>query len=283
MRRTLTLLCVAPVFALTGAAATQQVELPAVLMAAAKYVADYEAAVSLIVAEESYRQLAQGYDTRARWLKSDLAVLLQEPHGWVSFRDVYEVDGKPVRDRMDRVLALFEKPSPDSLEQARRIAAEGARYDLHPEGLQVTRTINVPMTTLRFFRPAAQVRSTFDLGGTRRADGRTLAIVKFRERAKPRMIQSSDEAAAMGSAWIDVATGRIERTELKFDTATRQYRVASTVIVTFAEVPRIGLWMPVVMEENHDVRSGPTANGVSGRATYANFRQFKVDTSVIRK
>lgn len=280
MRRFLAFPGVVAVIALTGALAPWQLELPAVLMAAAKYVADYEAAISLIVAEENYRQHT---DSRVRWLKSDVAVLLQEPLGWVSFRDVYDVDGKPVRDRQDRVLDLFQKPRPDSLEQARRIASESARYNLNPEGLQLTRTINVPMTAMRFFRPAAQVRSTFALDSTRRSGGRTLAVVTFRERAKPRMIQSSDEAAAMGSAWIDVATGRIERTELKFDTATRQHRIASTIVVTFADVPRIGLWMPVEMEEEYDVRTGPAANGVHGRATYSNFRQFKVDTSVIRR
>ena len=45
-------------------------------------------------------------------LRSDLLLVKTEAdEGWVSFRDVYDVDGAPVRDRDDRLKKLFLEPS----------------------------------------------------------------------------------------------------------------------------------------------------------------------------
>src|SRR6185437_3448968 len=49
--------------------------------------------------------------------------------GLVGERDVVSVDGKPVRDRQDRLMGLFRSGTPDFAE-VRRIADESARFNI---------------------------------------------------------------------------------------------------------------------------------------------------------
>ena len=81
--------------------------------------------------------------------------------GWVELRDVAASDGVPVRDREARLEALFTKPNSDRLKQAQGIVAEGARFNLDPAEIRLNRTINLPLTALRFLRAADQHRSSF--------------------------------------------------------------------------------------------------------------------------
>ena len=91
-----------------------------VMQRAMAYVKRYEKDFAGIVAEEKYEQISrQGgrfdqfgsihHDAeKRRVFRSDL--LLVKPEGaqsWVQFRDVFEVDGKLVRDRNDRLAKLF--------------------------------------------------------------------------------------------------------------------------------------------------------------------------------
>src|SRR5581483_8029322 len=111
-----------------------------------------------VVAEESYRQQvripsvgrdARGFPTDAtvqrRDLRSDV-LLVRAPAGdrWIQFPDVFEVDGKPVRDREERLTRLFLQPSADAARQEEDIAAASARYNIGG----VNRTVNMPMLAL---------------------------------------------------------------------------------------------------------------------------------------
>ena len=82
--------------------------------------------------------------------------------GWLGFRDVIEVNGKPVADRGLRLQALFRSDVPD-LQEARRIADEGARFNVGP----VSRNFNVPTTALFFFHTGNLSRFTFREQGPR--------------------------------------------------------------------------------------------------------------------
>ena len=67
---------------------------------------------------------AGGVQDARRVLTSDL--LLVKPVGtdrWVQFRDVFEVDGKPVHDRSERLVKLFLEPTGSSARQVEQIAA----------------------------------------------------------------------------------------------------------------------------------------------------------------
>ena len=60
-----------------------------------------------------------------RTLRSDILFMQDDRFGWVEFRDVAERDGFPVRDREERLLALFSKPNADRLKQAQRTSKRG--------------------------------------------------------------------------------------------------------------------------------------------------------------
>ena len=74
------------------------------------------------------RGFAVEAQTQRRDLKSDV-LLVRAPAGdrWIQFRDVFEVDGKPLRDRDDRLTRLFLKPSASAQKQVEDITAESAR------------------------------------------------------------------------------------------------------------------------------------------------------------
>src|SRR5437899_11630318 len=68
---------------------------------------------------------------RHRDLRSDfLLVKSPDTEALVPFRDVLTVDGVPVRDREARLAKLFLNQSTNVMEQAEKIGAEGARYNL---------------------------------------------------------------------------------------------------------------------------------------------------------
>src|SRR5262245_34863496 len=112
----LTALTMIGVVATCGDLRGQTPSLATVMAQVGRYAEAFQQQLSSIVAEERYEQdivrsnLPPGrYFTEShRELRSD--VLLVQPRGggaWVAFRDVFEVDGRAVRDRQDRLTALF--------------------------------------------------------------------------------------------------------------------------------------------------------------------------------
>ena len=75
-----------------------------------RYLADYGSRLENVVSEETYRQRAMGGPglPLIRVLRSDYALtFLGGQTEWVSYRDTFEVDGQPVRDRDERLLRLL--------------------------------------------------------------------------------------------------------------------------------------------------------------------------------
>jgi hypothetical protein len=278
-------------------------ELDAALAAAAKYIDDYEHRISAIGAEEAYEQAVQtpgtpltAIDPRARAgrggqpvtaaattasrkTRANIMTIGMGARGWVSFRDVFELDGHAVRDRIERLCSILTSVNPDSLEQARRMPYDTPRYYLDAEGTRIDRTINVPMTALYFLRAANQARSVFTLGRPERVGGVLCATLQFVEQARPRLIRTNDGAAAQGTFWIDLANGgRVVKTELRMESAVVPGQpVRATNEVTYARVDRLDVWLPVTMNETYELTA--THQIVTGRATYSDFREFKVTTS----
>jgi hypothetical protein len=251
-----------------------------------RYLDQYQNDIASIVANEAYiqRRAASSIDGRTRTLKSDVLAVNHDAVGWVVFRDVYEVDGKPVRERAERITTLFTGSAPGALAQARRIAEESARFNLNPPGVQLSRTVNTPFMALRFLVASNQPRSIFRLDGTRSVGGRRVPVIRFRERHTPRIIQSIDDGAAMGACAVDPETGRILWTELSLETTDTRpsptVTISLTIRVTYAEQRALGLWLPARMEESYEVRAGSTAGDLTGEATYSNYRKFSVATIV---
>ncbi len=269
-------------------------ELDAALAAAAKYVDDYERRISAIGAEEEYEQAAQSANgdvrrtrvnadaptgTMRRKTRANIMTIRMGADGWVSFRDVFEVDGAPVRDRIERLSQILQNVDAESLQHARQIAGESARYNLEPEGMRLERTINVPMTALYFVRADNQSRSVFRLGKTERVGGVECVTLQFSEQARPRLIHTSDDAAAQGTLWIDMANGgRVIKSELRMESgAVRGQLVRSHTTVNYTRIDKLGLWLPTVMDDAYEVPA--TGQSVTGHATYSDFRAFTVTTS----
>ena len=132
--------------------------------------------VTAVIAQEDYLQRVP-VEAKFRRLRSDLLIVAEAHVGWVEFRDTFEVDERPVRDRDNRAADLFLKPNPNALQQAKRIAGESARFNLSPQRYAFNRTLNVPLTALRFLRRPNQSRSTFQID---RRDA-TGVVVGFKE------------------------------------------------------------------------------------------------------
>ncbi len=260
-----------------GAVAASDEGLRVVLARAGAYVERYQAAFSLLVGEEHYTQrvVRRGRETERRRLRSEFALVRVggDPSGprWLAFRDVLEVDDRPVADRGDRLVRLFRDAPADALARARAIALESARYNLGP----VVRTINVPTLALEFFEVPRQPRLRYRRAGERVHGGRRVWVVRFEERARPTLIRSPDgrDVVARGEAWVDPESGRIVRTEL---TPEGRGGLASRITVTYASDARVGVWVPVEMAERYE--RGDAL--VTGEAVYTNFRRFEVDVRV---
>jgi hypothetical protein len=238
-------------------------ELQALLSRVVGYVAGYRQQYSGIVADEDYIQRTPTEQVR---LRSDfLLVKTEADEGWVSFRDVYDVDGAPVRDRDDRLKKLFLEPTVDSARQLQKIKEESARYNL---GGDVTRNVNVPLFPLLFLDPGNVPRFQFRLGGRR--DARGLRTIYYEERQRPTIVR---DMRASGSFLVDEASGAVVQTKTVFTDALNQ---SAELVVQYTQDPKMGVWVPSAMDELY---RGSTGNMLlTGTAAYSSFRRFQVTT-----
>jgi hypothetical protein len=263
------LLIAAPVWAQTP-------DLDAVLDKAGDYVAAYERTFVGVVAEESYRQEVRsagrtdprGFAVEGRGerrdLKSDM-LLVRAPAGdrWIQFRDVFEVDGKPVRDRGERLAKLFLQPSASVQQQIDDIAAASARYNIGG----VNRNLNLPVLALTVLEP--QNRAWFAFKGSKKAN--TLFELEYREERGGTLIRTTGDQAmpAHGRFTIDLANGRVLSSELIAESAA----VRAQIDVTYSLEPALGMLVPREMREKYALKDGST---IEGKAIYARFRRYQV-------
>jgi hypothetical protein len=263
-----------------------------VLQRAAAYVADFHRQLSSVVAEERYVQewrhavdRQRGSNaTRQRELLSDL--LLVKPEGfrtWMEFRDVFEVDRSPIRERDQRLVKMFLEPSPSTNARIASILAESARFNIG----DIHRNVNTPIFPLLFLEEANHYRFKYKQTSDRRpaeargdtapADGAfrvatEVWVIAYEEKAPRTMIRTDGEKdlPSKGRFWIDPATGRVLMSELGVENRS----IRATIDVSYQSEPLLGLLVPIEMRERYESkRSGSL---VTGRATYGRFRQFQV-------
>jgi hypothetical protein len=252
---------------------------------ASAYVEDLVAKFSRVVAEEQYAQeyLISGQPEGSRGsfigspkvverraLKSDL--LLVKPAGldqWFIFRDVFEVDARPVRDRENRLAKLFleSRDTVTAIERAYEVAKASAEFNIRQMG-----TVDNPMLALGFLQRVYRPRFRFTLRGRDAALGPDVWIVEYRETARPTLMRSNDnkDIIAHGKYWVDSRTGRIFTTEVVFNAIGTE----STVTTSFEMDERLETSVPTEMR----FKRGGTRNEVRGVATYGRFRRFEVGT-----
>lgn len=274
--------------AVPALAQTPEDALDSVLVRAGAYVLEFQRQLSGVVAEEHYSQDVRvptmlGSVPRLspavthRELKSD--VLLVKPAGgdrWMQFRDVFDVDAKPVRDRSERLMDLFLAPSSSTASQAERIVIESSRYNIG----NIQRTVNVPVLALVILDPANQGRFAFKRIDRRdpllgRPAGRasdTAWVLDYKEVETQTIIRTTNgrDLPARGRFWIEPDTGRVVASEL----IAEDMAIKGTIDVQYQTEPSLGLLVPVEMRERYDIhRDG---SRIDGTATYGRFRQFQV-------
>jgi hypothetical protein len=265
------------VLAWTGAAAAQAPKGEEIVARATEYVGEFIARFSGVVAEEDYNQ-RNTRERLTRHLRSDF-LIVQVPGGmdWLSFRDVFEVDGKPVRDRDQRLVKLFLEPPSDSLvRRANEIGRAGARYNLQGD------LLNNPLTALALLQEVYRSRLRWSLVRNDREVGPDVWSVRFEERQRPTILRGNGnrDLPVNGLIWIDAPTGRVLKTELRLDMGGRAVgaglvvRNQSEIVTIFQYDERFGIAVPVEMRESHTFGS----TDVLTVATYGRFRRFGVTT-----
>jgi hypothetical protein len=274
--------------------------LETVLQRAADYVTRYLDVMSSLTAEERYVQDLAGLQTvptgvqiqppittrppeapkppvpevigaERRVLRSDIVLVnVGPPLERRMYRDVFEVDGRPVRDRAERLAALFLEQSDSARAQAERIAETSARFNISNLG----RVLNEPGLPLAFLQTSLQPRFKFSLDRRERGNVWTL---RYAEQARPTLFwhNRTIENPSSGRFWIDVTTGEVSRTEH----VVSPQGLSATFVTQFQHEARFGIAVPSELREQ--LSSGPQASArrVSGVATYSRYRKFSVSAN----
>ena len=287
------------VLLLAAAAVTLQAQQPAdgdleqLLARATWYSIDFINKLSQVVSEERYIQdsnvalatvplpvlggrgasalnSAPRQTSKHRELKADFLIVKAARDMWAPFRDVFEVDHIPVRDREERLAKLFLSNKVDANdENARAIAEESARYNLGA----VQRTINNPVFALLFLQPDVRTHFKFTAGKPDRKAGDDVRVVDYVEEMRPTVIAGGPgrDMPAFGRFWIENATGRIVKAEVRVEVSD----IKANLTTTFRNDERMGIDVPAEFREEYDLRD----SRVTGVASYSRFRRFEVKSS----
>jgi len=257
--------------ALTTLAGAQAPKTKDVLARVDGYLSEYGGRLANVVAEETYRQdaLAEPGLPLTRTLRSDYALTFLSGPGWMAYRDTFEVDGQPVRDREDRLRRLL---AGGSSAQAEGIDQLNARYNLANDRLP--RTVNVPTLALNLLQPRYRNRfSARRLDSNPRTD-RTDWRLEYRERERPTIVRTPDghNQPSRIEVLADPATGEIRQTTISWE------HVKGTIVVDYGRVPGIAVPVPIAMVERFMTRADDV---IAGHATYANYRRFETSGRLI--
>jgi len=259
-----------------------------VLSSAMRYTMNYEQRFAVLAADEHYVQELQrppnpgdnlsrsnpgggmrgGGTMNVQNFKSDyiLVQLGMDGEGWMPFRDTYEVKGKKVRDRDERLLKLFMSNHRERFEKAADYSKDSAKHNLG----NVARTINIPLLGMMLLHPRVNERFEFTDGGEENFDGRIFRKAVFREVARPTLVKTTRgrDLALTGAIWIDPFNGTVMRTEMN----AADPIVRCQVTVTFRRDDGLDLFVPEKMEEYYKATIG--LDDILATATYSNVRRI---------
>jgi hypothetical protein len=252
-----------------------------VIARAAAYVEIFVEQLSSVVMEEDYKQTYysshRASPAHTHLVSEFLLVRVNGVGAWVGFRDVFEINGRLIRDRQDRLATLFLGDAAAALVQGQRIAKESARYNLG----STQRTIKVPTFALFFLHPSNTGRFRFEKKDEGCADEDTAWDIRFEEIKYPTLTRGFEGISlpARGRFCLDPVSGRVIETRVELHHPSGSGgRVATDVEhrVRFALEPKLNLWVPIEMRENYSESGG---GRTSSTAKYRNYRQFSVTVS----
>jgi len=278
-RSTSTLVVIGLVLIGGATAAQNTLTLDAVIARASAYVVTYVEDLSNVVMEEEYQQTYFRGDgllpSHSELVSEFLLMRVEEDAGqWVGFRDVFELNGRMLRDRQDRLASLFLGLNTNAFAQARRISEESARYNLG----STDRTFNVPTYALFFLHPANRTRFRFEQAGQGCAGIDTAWDVTFEEITYPTMARGYQGISlpARGRFCLDPQSGLVYESQLQLNhprVGSGRPATDASARVTFELEPRLQLWVPVEMRDSVSEQGG---GRMVNTARYRNYRQFDV-------
>jgi len=260
MRLFLTLLAVFAIELCAGQTVhSQSVDLIELRARVAAYALRFITQFSDVVTEEEYDQRFT-ISKRKRQLKSDFMLVAYPGRKELvmMFRDVREVDGKPVRDKQDRITKLFLEPFNNAIRRAQDIQRDGLRHSVDNGRLMD------PFAAITYLQAQYQGGFRFSLGDMAPSLGPDIREISLTP------IPARGKLAKPARAWVSEATGQVVKTELRSGFGAR----AEITTTTFGVDPVLEIHVPLEMKDEI-----PRGNDdFIGTATYSNFRRFEVRT-----
>lgn len=283
-----------------------------VIARASRYVVEYADRMAFVIATEEYGQymeIPNALRPMRRMLVSEYA-LVRIGDDWEGFRDVFNVDSRPVNERHDRLEKLFLESPEGAVRQARQIADESARYNMG----NIKRNFNTPTMALLFLQAKNLGRFKFKKNGEDKVAGIAVWKVRFEEVKKPTIIRTAAgrDMPLDGTFWINPEDGRVLKSHMQMKSDTklggpntdtlgvgargaqrdqwdRTVHSSASVTVTYKPDAHLGLLVPAEMLETYE---GPWKSSIGDeqgtskincRATYSDFKRFETGNKVIIK
>jgi len=254
-----------------------------------QYLRSYEPQLSVLIADEYMTQRGVGSTGRdgtpnrrqSRELRSEVAfIALPGGAGWLGFRRVITVDDQRASDEQavhinsGGLASSLSDGARDDYASARQLLADGA-----VRNLGLPRTTNLPNLPLELLHPRHRRHFVERLDGTEAVGGVMTTRMVFIERVEPTIIQSPDGESieSVVRAWIEPATGRLFRAEVKSRKFGSRKDFPNIIRVEFVQNKQFGMLVPSVMDEVFPLYGGTG----TGQARYSNFRRFQTSARII--
>lgn len=248
------------------------------------YLSGYERDLGELVADERFEQWpldgavphnAQDRGTyfretyQLRIIESTVAfVSLPANAGWLGFRDVQRVKGKPVKRKGLPLTQLLALETVDARDRALALLLESARHNLG-----APRTTNLPSLPLELLHRRNSARFVLEQSSRDRVGDCEALRLDLQETGRPTLIQRPEggDMPSHVAAWVEVDTGRLCKAEVR--TRDGQHGVSkfeAIVAVDFARDASVGLTVPSRLREVFLV---PPRGAGEGEAVYSNYRR----------
>jgi hypothetical protein len=226
----------------------------------ADYVQRFVDDLTNVVAEERYVQEFRRAPDRRR-LRSDFLLVKSpgEEHRYQTFRDVLEVDGRPVRDQQARITQLFLEPFASAVKRAGEIEAESFR-----QSLRRGRLVD-PLQGISCLQAFYQPQFEFSVASAARGAGADVIELHFTQITST----GRSQIPLRGKALLVEQTGRVLKTELTAGSGSN-VRVTTT---EFGFNAALRIDVPLRVRDQMPISGG---DEFSGTAEYTNFRRFQV-------
>lgn len=246
----------------------------------AAYLTAYEPRLSELIADELLVQENKrgsretgGIGPREyRTIHAEVAfIALPGDAGWLGFRRVTKVGGKPVNGELASLNTALDGGAQDDYSKARAMLADSARYNLG-----TPRTTNLPNLPLELLHPRNAHRFTVRVDGQEHVRGRRTTRLIFVEVVSPTIIrsQSGGDMQSTVTAFVE-PDGRLWRADV---ITVDRHRFEHVVSVEFQLHRKLGLLVPATMHE--DFFAGDNRDA-QGDATYRNYRRFQTSARIV--